>query len=62
MKGDSFSMQEDIHELLKEIERMREQLKRIADNKDLTDPKVVAASQMLDAVLNECYKLVKDKV
>ncbi|WP_434512583.1 Spo0E family sporulation regulatory protein-aspartic acid phosphatase [Desulfitobacterium sp. AusDCA] len=55
-------MQEDINELLKEIERMREQLKRIADNKELTDPKVVAASQMLDAALNEYYKLVKDKV
>lgn len=55
-------MQDEIYELLKEIERMREQLKRIADNKDLTDPKVVAASQMLDAALNEYSKLVKDKI
>lgn len=55
-------MQEQIHELLKEIERMREQLKSIADNKELTDPSVVAASQMLDAALNEYYKLVKHKL
>ena len=55
-------MQEEIHELLKEIERMRGQLKRIAENEDhLTEPSVLAASQMLDAALNEYYKLVKDK-
>lgn len=55
-------MQEQMHELLKEIEHMRGRLKKIAEGKDLTDPNVVAASQMLDAALNEYCKLVKGKV
>jgi len=51
-------MQEEILELLKEMECKREQLKRIAEGKDLTDPSVVRASQMLDTILYDYYKLI----
>ncbi|AFM00755.1 MULTISPECIES: aspartyl-phosphate phosphatase Spo0E family protein [Desulfitobacterium] len=49
-------------EILKQIERLREDMHRLAEEKELTDPSVVAASQMLDAALNAYYKFIKDKV
>lgn len=41
---------------------LRAQLVKIRENKSLTDPEVVIASQMLDVVLNEYYKMLKHKV
>jgi hypothetical protein len=49
-------------EIAKQIEVLRAKLLEIKDGKDLTDPEVVTASQMLDAVLNEYYKMLKHKV
>jgi thymidylate kinase len=51
-----------IQDVLKNIEDLREQLKNIAESKDLTDISVIDASQRLDDVLNDYYKLIKDKI
>jgi len=53
---------QNFDELLKQIERLREDMHKIAEGKELTDPSVVAASQMLDAALNAYYKLIMDKI
>lgn len=39
----------------KQIEELRIQMQKIATDKDLTDPKVVRVSQMLDLLINEFY-------
>jgi Spo0E like sporulation regulatory protein. len=52
----------EIEELIKQIEELRLNMIKIKEGKTLTDPEVVAASQMLDAILNEYYKLLKQKV
>ena len=52
----------DIKEIMKQIEELRQAMVKLNDNKSLTDPEVVTASQMLDAILNEYYKLLKHKV
>lgn len=51
----------DLEEVLKSIEELRTKLNKIANEQRLTDPEVVSASQMLDALLNEYQKLMKDK-
>jgi hypothetical protein len=51
----------DLEEVLKSIEELRNKLNKIAEGRKLTDPQVVSASQMLDALLNEYQKLMKDK-
>jgi stage 0 sporulation regulatory protein len=48
--------------LIKKIEELRLPLNEITKEKDLSDPEVVIASQMLDAVLNEYYRLLKRKL
>ncbi len=49
-------------EIVKEIEILRAKLLKLKTEKDFTDLEVVTASQMLDAVLNEYYKMLKHKV
>ncbi|BAU28757.1 Spo0E like sporulation regulatory protein [Aneurinibacillus soli] len=51
----------EIEELLKQIEELRRTLYALATKKKLSDPEVVTASQMLDALLNEYEKLIKRK-
>lgn len=51
----------ELQEILKLIEELRSKLNRLSDGKPLTDPEVIAASQTLDAVLNEYQRLMKDK-
>ena len=51
----------DLEEVLKSIEELRNKLNKIAEGRKLTDPEVVSASQMLDVLLNEYQKLMKDK-
>lgn len=52
----------EIEEIIKRIEELRASLVKLREGKTLTDQDVVTASQMLDAVLNEYYKLLKQKV
>ncbi|MDQ0086619.1 hypothetical protein J2T12_000013 [Paenibacillus anaericanus] len=52
---------EDLKQLLLQIEQLRQQLNNLNTNNNLTDPEIVVASQMLDAVLNEYYGLMKKK-
>ncbi len=54
-------MERDIDELLKQIEELRRMLEEMVAEKGTTDPEVVVASQMLDAVLNEYYRLLRKK-
>ncbi|GAB7386683.1 hypothetical protein BSNK01_05190 [Bacillaceae bacterium] len=54
-------MSADLERLLKQIEELRRHLYEISKDKDFTDPEVVVASQKLDAVLNEYFKLIKQK-
>jgi stage 0 sporulation regulatory protein len=52
----------ELNEILRQIEELRRCMVRIKKgNSGLTDPEVVAASQMLDAVLNEYYRVLKSK-
>jgi hypothetical protein len=51
----------ELQEVLKIIEKLRAKLNQLSDGKPLTDPEVIAASQMLDAALNEYQRLMKDK-
>ncbi|MDQ7092152.1 aspartyl-phosphate phosphatase Spo0E family protein [Desulfosporosinus sp. PR] len=52
----------EIQEIIKQIEELRSSMVRIKEGKSLTDPEVVIASQMLDAVLNEYYKMLRQKL
>lgn len=51
----------EIDDILKSIEILREQLNKLSEGKPLTDPEVIAASQMLDEALNEYQRLMKNK-
>ena len=51
-----------MEDILKTIENLRDKLIKIAEDKQFTDPDVLAASHMLDAMLNEYQKLMKEKV
>lgn len=52
---------DQLKHLLIQIEQLRQQLNELHKNKNLTDPEVIVASQMLDAVLNEYYRLMQEK-
>lgn len=54
-------MASEYDKLIQQIEKLRRDLNELAKNKDLFDPEVVAASQILDAVLNEYDRLLKKK-
>ncbi|WP_420794766.1 Spo0E family sporulation regulatory protein-aspartic acid phosphatase [Desulforamulus reducens] len=47
----------EIEKLLSKIEFLRYELKRVARNKHFTDPEVIAASERLDRVLTQYYRL-----
>jgi len=52
----------DLEDILKSIEELRNKLNKLTDGLKLTDPEVVSSSQMLDALLNEYQKLMKEKI
>ncbi len=54
-------MPQDLKEILNTIEILRQKLHSSGAGKVLTDPEVVAASQKLNEVLNEYYRLLKQK-
>lgn len=49
-------------ELQEMIEKLRTELYHIAQGKVLTDPEVIRASQMLDVLLVEYQKMIRDKL
>lgn len=51
---------DELERLLKHIEQLRQQLHDLSKD-NLTDPEVIIASQMLDAALNEYYRLMRKK-
>jgi hypothetical protein len=51
----------ELKAILETIEELRKKLNQLSEGKPLTDPEVIAASQMLDAALNEYQRLMKDK-
>ena len=52
----------ELKELIKTIEELRSQINQmIEEKKTLTDPEIVGASKMLDKVLNEYERLIKEK-
>ncbi|MBU2702247.1 hypothetical protein Ga0466249_003374 [Sporomusaceae bacterium BoRhaA] len=51
----------ELKAILETIEDLRKKLNQLSEGKPLTDPEVIAASQMLDAALNEYQRLMKDK-
>ncbi|SFL32197.1 Spo0E like sporulation regulatory protein [Paenibacillus sp. 1_12] len=52
-------MDRTIKQLTLIIELLRVELHHLAENKDLADPELVAASKMLDVVLNEYDRVLK---
>lgn len=50
-----------LEKIKKQIEELRQELNQLAKERELTDPEVVAASRMLDAALNEYYRLLQKK-
>ena len=48
----------ELEELIKQIEELRQSMIKIKEGKSYTDPKVVAASQELDAVLNKYHVML----
>jgi len=52
---------QDLDEILKIIDELREKLHNKAKDKPLTDPDVLKASQELDRALDEFYKLLQQK-
>lgn len=51
----------DLAEVLKSIEDLREKIDDMTENRSLTDPQAMYASRMLDGVLNEYQKIMKEK-
>ncbi|WP_234121530.1 aspartyl-phosphate phosphatase Spo0E family protein [Clostridium hydrogenum] len=52
-----------IYDIEVEIQNLRENLTElIAQKENLLDPQVIAASKMLDSILNEYSKIINDKV
>ena len=53
----------ELEEIMKQIEELRQSMIKIKEGKtSFTDQEVITASQMLDAVLNEYYKVLKSRV
>jgi hypothetical protein len=52
---------DDLEKLKQEIEKLRDHLKETSLKYQLTDPEMVGASQLLDALLNEYEKLLRKK-
>lgn len=50
----------EIKEILRQIEDLKENLNKLINQKSiLLDPKIIAASQMLDSILNEYDGIIK---
>ncbi len=49
---------DDIQELKEHIQQLRRELSELIENHRLTDPEVVGASQILDALMVEYEKLL----
>lgn len=54
-------MSDELKQLIIIINELRDKLDNIVKQKGVKDSEVVAASQILDAVLNEYYRLIKRK-
>ncbi|QGU96372.1 Spo0E family sporulation regulatory protein-aspartic acid phosphatase [Clostridium bovifaecis] len=54
----------EMNELINDINKLRKNLEALISEKDgdLLDPDVLAASKMLNAVINEYNKIVKEKI
>jgi hypothetical protein len=52
---------DDLEKLRQEIEKLRDHLNELALKHQLTDPEIVGASQILDAMLNEYQKMILKK-
>jgi len=54
-------LSKELEEILTKIQELRKKLQDVAMDKDLTDTEVIAVSRMLDVVLNEYERLVREK-
>jgi hypothetical protein len=54
-------MNAELDRLIKQIEELRQELHQLAHAKTFTDPEIIAASQMLDVVLNEYDRILQRK-
>lgn len=54
----------ELNELINDINKLRKNLEALISEKngDLLDPDVLAASKMLNAVINEYNKIVEEKI
>lgn len=53
----------ELENIMKQIEKLREKMNNLLKKKgSLLDPEVIAASQILDSVLNEYYKILRKKI
>lgn len=52
----------ELEDILKSIEELRSKLNKMAEGKKLTDSEVLSVSHMLDTMLNEYEKIMKNKV
>ncbi|QEK11034.1 aspartyl-phosphate phosphatase Spo0E family protein [Crassaminicella thermophila] len=53
---------DNIHEINLKIQRLRKKLHKLIDEKnDNLNPEIIKISQMLDILLNEYYKIQKEK-
>lgn len=48
----------ELQELIKQIEELRSTMIKIKEGKSYTDPEVITASQMLDAVLDKYQEML----
>ncbi|ADK15895.1 MULTISPECIES: aspartyl-phosphate phosphatase Spo0E family protein [Clostridium] len=52
----------EIERILQKITELRKELENLIEQKkNLLDPEVIVASQMLDSILNEYNKIIKNK-
>lgn len=53
----------ELENIMKQIEKLRKKMNNLLKKKgSLLDPEVIAASQILDSVLNEYYKILRKKI
>ncbi|KOA18184.1 Spo0E like sporulation regulatory protein [Clostridium homopropionicum DSM 5847] len=53
----------DLKDIMEEVERVRNIMNETLNEKgDLLDKEVIVASQILDSVLNEYYKILNKKI
>ena len=47
---------------LEMIEKIRQEMYRVASGRDLVDPEVVEVSQRLDSILNQYYHFINNEI